>query len=357
MKSDLELCQEFSECCAENISWMIGAIRIADGTLTVSGWAILRGGTFEEATFMINGVNFPIVKYPIASPAVAEHFYKIRNAAQAHFECSIACEDIPAGRYYRLEFVQAGDMRKARRTAWWYPAEEGEPSPLAEERMARVVGSGDVFNFKLGGATLYNRIEDYLIERFSKGYETVGPILDWGCGPGRLLCQFSNSKEVEVWGADVDHDNLAACQDWLPFVRCTPLPLNPPTSLPGDYFGLVVGVSVCTHLSEQNQQRWLEELRRVTRQGGVLLLSVQGESQAALNRIGPEFIRKLASENFVIMGVNPQINNLIGEDSYYLDVIQTREHIRTNWGKHFEIVEFLRGCAANQDFVVMRKPE
>ena len=56
------------------------------------------------------------------------------------------------------------------------------------------------------------------------------------------------------------------------------------------------------------------------------------------------------------MGVNPRINDIVGADSYYLDVIQTRAHIREHWGREFEILDFLGGFAANQDMVVMRVP-
>jgi len=34
--------------------------------------------------------------------------------------------------------------------------------------------------------------------------------------------------------------------------------------------------------------------------------------------------------------------------------VQTRDHIRERWGRHFEVLEFVDSLAANQDLVVMR---
>ena len=91
-------------------------------------------------------------------------------------------------------------------------------------------------------------------------------------------------------------------------------------------FDLVIGISVCTHLSEQHQDQWLAELRRLCRLGGLVLLSVQGQSQSGVlyGRMLDSFV-SLDQFGFVIKGVNPSINDLIGSRSYYLDVIQTRD--------------------------------
>jgi hypothetical protein len=56
-------------------------------------------------------------------------------------------------------------------------------------------------------------------------------------------------------------------------------------------------------------------------------------------------VRQLDQFGFVMKGVNPSINDLIGSSSYYLDVVQTRDHIREHWGRHFEVLEFIDSLA------------
>lgn len=355
--SDLDISHALAMDCAQNICWMIDAVATESDALRLKGWALVTVGLPEEAQFQVNGVTFSSVRFPIDSPDLAEHFYGAVNSARARFECEIALSEVPANENYQFEFVQGGDRAKARRTAWWYPATiRSDDELLTGERISRVVGSSDTFNFELGGATLFNRIQDHLTSRFGLHYRDLHAILDWGCGAGRLLSQFAAVIGPQVWGSDVDHDNLKYCQEKFRFARCQVFPLVPPTDIPDATFDLIVGISVCTHLSEENQALWLAELRRMSRPGGLVLLSVQGPSQTALYREPPELMRRLEQSGFVTKRVNPRINDIIGAASYYLDVVQSRAHIREHWGREFEVLEFLDGFAANQDLVVMRVP-
>jgi SAM-dependent methyltransferase len=353
--SDLVSSRALAEACARNICWLIDEAVVGGGVLGLRGWALVTVGLPSDVRFQVNGVPFTRVRFPIADPALGAHLYGVANASSARFTCEIDLADVPDSPYFRFEFVQGGDVAKARRTAWWYPS-RSQSDTLSVERISRVVGSSDAFSFELGGATLFHRIQDYLLSRFQLRYEDMGAILDWGCGAGRLLSQFAEVKGPEVWGGDVDHDNLTYCHGRFPFARCRVFPLLPPTEIADATFDLILGISVCSHLSEEHQLRWLAELRRIARPGGLVLLSVQGRSQTALYRESPELMRRVERTGFVVKGVNPRINDMLGARSYYLDVIQTRTHIREHWGREFEVLEFIDGMAANQDLVVMRAP-
>lgn len=355
MKSDNDIYLEMASACASGICWMIDSIVIFEGKLTIDGWAILSEGCFDETKFLVNGVDFSIVNYPLPSPDLAQHFYGLKHTENARFSCQIEVEEIPDAQYYCFELLQNNNFAKARRTSWWYSTEKVELPRFESERISRVIGSNSNFSFELGGATLFNRIEQYLQEKFAVGFSSFDTILDWGCGAGRLLTHFTQSDLANVYGADIDHDNLQSCREKFPFARLFLLPLTPPTSLPEQYFDLIIGISVCTHLSEENQSLWLQELNRISKPGALILLSVQGDAQSALYRENASLIRERDSDGFVVKGVNPEINGIIGKADYYLDVIQSRENILKNWGRYFDIVEFLDGFAANQDLVVLRK--
>ncbi len=55
-------------------------------------------------------------------------------------------------------------------------------------------------------------------------------------------------------------------------------------TLPDAEFNAVIGVSVFTHLPNRLQDIWLTELKRVTKPGGVLILSVHNQ-EFAKNRL------------------------------------------------------------------------
>ena len=86
----------------------------------------------------------------------------------------------------------------------------------------------------------------------------------------------SRLSSARITGVDVDPDNVAWCAAHLPFVAARTIPLHPPTSLRAGSFDLIAGISIFTHLSESVQLEWLEELRRLSAPGAILLMSIHG---------------------------------------------------------------------------------
>lgn len=102
-------------------------------------------------------------------------------------------------------------------------------------------------------------------------------VLDFGCGCGRtLLWLMHRYPEVTFDGADVDGDAIEWCQRHLDRGKFTKTQRKPPLPYPDEYFDLVYSFSVFTHLDEEMQDRWLAELKRVTRCDGLLLFTVHG---------------------------------------------------------------------------------
>lgn len=351
-RSDLELSRLLAAEAARHIAWLIDAAHVTDGWLTVDGWALLTKGTATEARLTVNGVPFEVVDWR-DSIDVERHFFGILNSRRARFSCQIDINDVPRDDYFRFELEQAGDGVMGRRTAWWLRVAPGGVDASGDRR-ARVIGTADRLQFEIGGATLFHRIQDYMQRRFEVRYEDLTAILDWGCGAGRLMTHFCEVRGPSLWGSDIDADNLKFCREHLAFAHFELFPLRPPTRFVAAMFDFIVGISVCSHLAEHDQQLWLAELRRMSKPGGFVLLSVQGYAQSAMYLVPPADVREVHRLGFVVKGVNPSINDSIDERTYYKDVVQTHDHIREHWGKHFEIVEVVDGLAANQDLVVMR---
>jgi SAM-dependent methyltransferase len=58
--------------------------------------------------------------------------------------------------------------------------------------------------------------------------------------------------------------------------------LRPPLPFASQEFDFVYAVSVFTHLSEATSRRWVEELRRVTSAGGILLATTNGDAAKSM---------------------------------------------------------------------------
>ena len=106
-------------------------------------------------------------------------------------------------------------------------------------------------------------------------------ILDFGCGCGRITRHWQNLEGAEIFGTDI-HSTLvkwsSANLDFADFSINDPkLPLK----YISDSFDLVYAIAVFGHISEELQLHSINELRRVLKPGGLLLITVKGA-----NRIG-----------------------------------------------------------------------
>lgn len=103
-------------------------------------------------------------------------------------------------------------------------------------------------------------------------------ILDWGCGPGRVIRHLPEvvGRGCRYTGTDYNPASVAWCRQHLPGIEFLLNGIVPPLQAPAATFDAVYGISILTHLSASGHQHWYDELMRVTRPGGVVLLTTHG---------------------------------------------------------------------------------
>jgi ubiquinone/menaquinone biosynthesis C-methylase UbiE len=105
-------------------------------------------------------------------------------------------------------------------------------------------------------------------------------ILDWGCGPGRVIRhipKFTDSQS-EFFGTDYNAKSIAWCSGNLPGIQFNRNFLEAELPYQNNLFDVIYGISVFTHLSETLHFSWFEELFRVLRPGGIMLFTTQGKN-------------------------------------------------------------------------------
>ena len=239
------------------------------------------------------------------------------------------------------------------------PSTHAETPPY--ENMSRTSGKAITAElFAAGGLTTAAKLDgatNLFAGRPLSGFDTI---LDWGAGVGRVASNVIKyfAPNSEIWCADIDDVNITMAADFCDNARCSRLPYWPPADLPGDYFDLIYGISVFTHLTEAAQDLWLRELSRISRSGAILVMSANTEFAAAfLSEIDQSHMADLLAVGISDRVSDRNLGAKLERRNYYRVTYHLSDYIRDIWGKHFEIIEIVhRADVQVQDFVVMRKP-
>lgn len=105
-------------------------------------------------------------------------------------------------------------------------------------------------------------------------------ILDWGCGPGRIIRHIPNviGNGCEYFGTDYNEKTIAWCSKNLPNIQFNKNSLNAKLPYEDNYMDVIYGISIFTHLSEQLHFEWFDELYRILKPNGIMFLTTQGEN-------------------------------------------------------------------------------
>lgn len=339
--------------------WTLWLAREENGDLLFDGWAIPPRDLPMQLRFFVNGIECAVLEQP-ADPAVETvvHRYGLhRDSTQYAFRCVVPIDRLGHAENLRVEF-RPGSGRELSPYQDWYlrltPGLQANP-----ERRVRTAGIADSILFESLGLTDSLRLRRALQEYFERDFADCQAILDWGCGCARVARFVTELAPGKLTGIDIDPDNIQWCQENIPQAEFAPIGLHPPTRFASENFDLVYGISVFTHLSEMDQDRWLTELQRITKPGAAVLMSIQGE--IAFLRADGDFQRFLALEQtgLHVYGRCPDLDDVLPEmkeSGYYQNVFHSRRYIYEHWLRYFEIVDVIDAAFAGyQDLVVMRR--
>ncbi|MFL5331227.1 MAG: class I SAM-dependent methyltransferase [Gemmataceae bacterium] len=344
------------------LKWVVATDKVSGSDVEISGWALIPPWRRQEITFTCNGVPFAEVEYPIPRSDVAQSFPHAPWAVMSGFICRTKLPaPLPPGGKLTFECVLARSGRRLLPTYYpqYFRAAAPSDPPLPDAiRRERVTTQNSPDVFVREGFIHFERLQEACRKVTGQGFEGRQNILDWGCGSGRLSRYLSDRTPATFTGVDVDPHNVQWCRAHLPFGRFESINLHPPTMFADGEFDLVIGLSVFTHLREADQFEWLEELRRVTRPGAILLLTIHGEAHFWIMpaTLPPELEQKRRRTGFVAVP-NVQYDAKLEEADYYQNIFHTHAYIRQHWSKYFKIRGILPGYIGNQDVVIVERRE
>jgi SAM-dependent methyltransferase len=244
----------------------------------------------------------------------------------------------------------------------WVPPNAGEsalplPPPLLRYR---VDGQMDGDTFVSVGRNCAQDLKRSLTA-MGKDLYAFENVLDFGCGCGRVLRYFHDHPEsCRFFGTDIDPEAIAWCRARLLFATFGVNDRFPPLPFAAETFDLIYGISVFTHLDEDYQSAWLHELRRVTRPGGTLMLSLHGAyaqgialRQGVFGRRDAETLR---DKGFLFQVLETGRFKRDGLPDFYQCAFHTEPYVRETWSRVFTVRDYVeRGINNHQDLVLLTR--
>lgn len=255
---------------------------------------------------------------------------------------------------------KTGKREEATSTIHLLPSMPDYADKFDVENMERVSGRGMVANkFVANGVHIAGRLRDIVKLATGTDLREFKSILDWGVGCGRVSIPMKQTfcPEAEFVGIDVDTENITFAQKNFPEITFGQCPFFPPTDLESGKFDFVFGISVMTHLTEAAQFVWLNELRRIVKEGAIVVLSIHGAyalyNTSRLGHIAPmiDVIGTGIHDRTPDTNLGPKLNI----PTYYKATYHGLDYIKKNWTNGFEIVDYFPSANNfRQDYVVLR---
>ena len=219
------------------------------------------------------------------------------------------------------------------------------------------------------GFNIYRAVSK-LHQRHGRRDDGSGSVLDFGCGFGRVLRFFLRDMDHRrLNGTDHDPDLIEFCRESNRWCRFERNGAEPPTAFDDGQFSLIYAYSVFSHFSEAMHLTWLEELRRITRSGGVVVLSVRprgfieycgrlresgSDADASiLSSMFPEADAELARYDAGEYCFSPYDRS--NPAAWWGEACVSRGYVERVWSRSFQVREFDdAGPQLKQHLVVLR---
>ena len=195
------------------------------------------------------------------------------------------------------------------------------------------------------------RVASQIVRTFQEmGFVDGMSIFEWGCGPGRVIRYMPELLvRAKMFASDYNAESIRWCSENLKGVAFFKNELDPPLPVDTGSFDALYAISVFTHLSQEVCLRWIAELERVLKPGGLLMIWTNGDAIAEY--LLPEEMRRYEQGMFVSRDGYEEGKKMFL--SFHPPV-----WVRHSLLKRFEILQHLSGgfSGGAQDIWIARKP-
>jgi SAM-dependent methyltransferase len=150
-----------------------------------------------------------------------------------------------------------------------------------------------------GGSVYYADLVTEALRRGGADPFAQRAALDFGCSSGRVVRVLKAALPGVAWhGCDPNSAAIRWASENLPGIDFRVSGQEPPLPLGDASLDFVYAISIWSHFAEAAALRWLDEMRRIVRPGGLLVLTVQGFNSIAFFGGPAEAVADLYARGF-----------------------------------------------------------
>ena len=246
-----------------------------------------------------------------------------------------------------------------------YPDFRCHLPPVPPPELRDVVSNGGLVGFLDAGFASFLALQRVLAAH-GVSFERAGRVLDFGCGCGRLLRLLQPyAASTELHGCDIDATAIAWCRENLDWVTTRVSTTAPPLPYDDGVFDLLYSISVFSHLEERNHLAWIAELARVSKPGGLVVLTTHGPAALARLAGNPAACAEVGLTTAQVDSAQRDLaragyafcrqEDLAHDADLYGMTFLSPAYVERHWNAHFEVLEHASQVLQGwQDIVVLR---
>lgn len=245
----------------------------------------------------------------------------------------------------------------------------GFPSAELQRQVIGSAGAQALFEAR----RMYALIRKYAAQLGLKFSQEDTSVLDFGVGWGRMIRYYLKDVIAEnIHGVDVAQQMIDICKSTIPSVNFQLVAPAPPVPFASNSLDIVYAYSVFSHLAEGIHMKWVEEIARVLKPGGILVATTQPRRFVEMcehwrankpeslwhENLAKSFVDTKAA--YAAYDRGDYLYSATGggslDASFYGEALIPRAYVQREWTRHLEFRDFVESSDyLYQAVIVMQK--
>ena len=332
--------------------WCLDHLEISNSDIILSGWVVPQNGDWDSVKFFINEKPCE-VELKMDRSDLLDVFPFWTGVKETGFKIRLKKKSLDPNQEI-VVLSRSPNSTETKYSNYYFPNNEQFYMNLPSAYLrTQVHGSDSISAFVLEGFSAHKKLEFLFQENLGINRDKIAPVLDWGCGCGRVCKYFLDTNQI--YGVDINKGGIDWCLENISS-NFSVSELNPPLSFKDNYFEAIYGVSILTHLSLEDQRFWIQELIRITRPGGIIILSFHGLNSLIRFNLPEESFDELSKSQYLNIGKSDSLGKDSEVGSKYYDSVQLASSFDKIIPKDCSEVLFHESVFGNhQDVVVIKR--